>query len=101
MDNFTSNQAVLYTNGSWKNIEKNAPEEIATSLTVNGDNWLTFMCSPFQIEDLAVGFLFNEHIIRTKNEIVQIHVCENLSNVDIWLDHSVESPKELETDIWL
>ena len=94
MDNFTSNQAVMYTNGAWKNIEKNAPEEIATTLTVNGNTWLTFMCSPFQIEDLAVGFLFNEHIIQTKNEIVQIRVCENLSNVDIWLDHSVESPKE-------
>jgi FdhD protein len=94
MDNFTTNQTVMYNNGSWQNIDKNSPEEISTTLTVNGKQWLTFMCSPFQIEDLAVGFLFNEHIIQNINEIVQVWVCKNLSNVDIWLDHAADSPKD-------
>ena len=94
MDNFTTSQPAMYTNGSWKNIEKNSPEEISTTLTVNGRKWLTFMCSPFQIEELAVGFLFNEHIVQNRNEIVQVWVCKNLSNIDVWLEHPAEPPND-------
>lgn len=94
MDNSTFNQPVMYNNGSWKIIDKISPEEIAVSLTVNGTTWLTFMCSPFQIEDLAIGFLFNEHVIDQSDEIVQVWVCANQSNVDIWLEHAAHPPTD-------
>jgi len=67
--------------------------EQSVSLTVNGKVWLTFMCSPVDIEALAVGFLFNEKIINTMDEIKDIYVCEHRDNVDIWLDRTVEEPK--------
>lgn len=94
MDNFTQNRPIMYLNGQWKEIEQIAPEEIASDLYVNGQFWLTFMCSPFQIEELAIGFLYNEHIISSSNEIANVWVCKNNRTVDLWLNHSQEKPKE-------
>ncbi len=96
MDNFTlneMNQTIQYDNGNWNSVQQPAPDEIAVDLSVNGEFWLTFMCSPFQIEQLAIGFLFNEHIIFSNKDIASITTCENLKNVDVWLNFSVKKPE--------
>ncbi|NIV11518.1 MAG: formate dehydrogenase accessory sulfurtransferase FdhD [Aliifodinibius sp.] len=66
--------------------------EQSVSLTVNGKIWLSFMCSPVDLEALAVGFLYNEKIISSTEEIIDIYICEHRDNIDIWLDRSVEEP---------
>lgn len=68
--------------------------ETPVSLTVNGDVWLTFMCTPVDLEALAVGFLFNEGIIQSFDEVVQARVCAHGDNVDVWLNHSAEKPEK-------
>lgn len=67
--------------------------EQSVSLTVNGKVWISFMCSPVDIEALAVGFIYNEKIIQSMDEIADIYVCDHRDNVDIWLTRSVEEPK--------
>jgi len=67
--------------------------ESAVSLTVNGKLWLTFQCSPDDLEHLAVGFLFNEGFIHNMDEVESIHVCEKRDNVDIWLNHAAAKPE--------
>jgi FdhD protein len=67
--------------------------EKPVSLTVNGKVWLTFMCTPVQLEELAVGFLYNEYFIQSMDEVEQVHVCESKDLVDIWLTHSVDQPE--------
>jgi FdhD protein len=44
------------------------------------------------LEAMAVGFLFNEGIIETMNEVEDVRVCEHGDNVDVWLNRSVEQP---------
>ena len=66
--------------------------EAPVSLTVNGQVWLTFQCTPDQLEEMAVGFLFNEGFLRSMDEVVILHVCEQKDNVDVWLDHAVQKP---------
>jgi FdhD protein len=61
-------------------------------LTVNGEVWLRFHCSPENLENLAVGFLFNESFIESIDEITSITVCKSLDGVDIWLNHPCEKP---------
>lgn len=68
--------------------------EAPVSLTVNGEVWLTFMCTPVDLEALAVGFLFNEGIIRSFDDVVQARVCAHGDNVDVWLNHSAEKPEK-------
>lgn len=67
--------------------------EQSVSLTVNGKLWLTFMCTPINIEELAAGFLFNENVISSREEILDIYVCDHKDNVDVWLNKGVEEPK--------
>ena len=66
--------------------------ETPVSLTVNGDVWLSFMCTPIDLEAMAVGFLFNERLITTIDEIASIRLCSTGDNVDLWLNHQIEKP---------
>jgi FdhD protein len=67
--------------------------EQPVSLTVNGEVWLAFMCTPVDLEAMAVGFLYNEGLIHSSKEIVSVRACPSGENVDIWLDHSLDKPE--------
>jgi FdhD protein len=68
--------------------------ETPVSLTVNGEVWLTFMCTPVDLEALAVGFLYNEGLIESIDEVADVRLCPAGDNVDVWLLHSVEKPEK-------
>jgi FdhD protein len=76
----------------WESVDAETIVETPVSLTVNGLVWLTFMCTPIDLEAMAVGFLFNEGIIETMDEVEDVRVCEHGDNVDVWLNRSVEQP---------
>lgn len=76
----------------WESIDAETIVETPVSLTVNGQVWLTFMCTPVDLEAMAVGFLFNEGIIETMDEVEHVRPCEHGDNVDVWLNRSVEQP---------
>jgi len=77
----------------WKPYDVETIVETPVSLTVNGKVWLTFMCTPVNLEAMSVGFLYNEGIIESMEEVEDVHVCEHGDNVDVWLSHSVEQPQ--------
>ncbi|MHC1784901.1 MAG: formate dehydrogenase accessory sulfurtransferase FdhD [Anaerolineaceae bacterium] len=81
-----------FTTESIETVHSNIAVEASVSLTVNGLVWLTFQCTPEELEALAVGFLFNEGFIREMVEIENLHVCDQKDNVDVWLNHSVQKP---------
>jgi FdhD protein len=81
-----------YQNGSWERTEAEVILESAVALTVNGEGWLTFRCTPVDLEALAAGFLFNEGIIQKKEEIASIRVCEKGDHIDVWINHRTEKP---------
>ena len=92
----TPQKAIQYERYEFKKWEHHDAETIVetpVSLTVNGEVWLTFMCTPVNLEAMAVGFLFNEGIIEKMDEVVDVRVCEHGDNVDIWLNRAVEQPK--------
>jgi FdhD protein len=76
----------------WKSFDAETIVETPVSLTVNGEVWISFMCTPVNLEALAVGFLYNEGIIEKMDEVSDVRVCEHGDNVDVWLDHAVEQP---------
>lgn len=88
-------KAVHYDQYEFKKWESHDAETIVeapVSLTVNGQVWLTFMCTPVNLEAMAIGFLYNEGILETIEEVEDVRVCEHGDNVDVWLSHSVEQP---------
>src|SRR5512138_2913866 len=77
----------------WEPFEAETIVETPVSLTINGTAWLSFMCTPVDLEALAVGFLYNEGVIGSMREVVDVRLCEHGDNVDVWLDRSVEQPQ--------
>ena len=76
----------------WEHHNAETIVETPVSLTVNGKVWLSFMCTPVNLEALAVGFLYNEGIIEAMDEVADARVCEHGDNVDVWLNHEAEQP---------
>jgi FdhD protein len=76
----------------WEPQDARTIVETPVSLTVNGQVWLTFMCTPTDLEAMAVGFLYNEGIIDKMEEVADVRLCEHGDNVDVWLNRSVEQP---------
>jgi FdhD protein len=83
-----------YRSGRWEAIDRGVILEAPVSLTVNGEVWLTFMCTPTDLEFLAAGFLFNEGVIGSREEIASIRVCPTKDNIDVWLNHGADQPRQ-------
>ncbi len=79
-------------NGVWQKDLGRTPTEIPVLLTVNGNPWVEFMCTPEHLDALAVGFLFNEGLIDCAKDIAQSRVCPKGDNVDVWTSHPIEKP---------
>jgi len=86
-------QYVQFESGYLEKAEAEVITEVPVSLTVNGEFWLTFMCTPVDLEALAVGFLYNEGLISTKEEIASVYLCATGDNIDVWLYHPVQKPE--------
>jgi len=76
----------------WEHFNAETIVETPVSLTVNGQVWITFMCTPIHLEELAVGFLFNEGIVKSMDDVADVRLCEHGDNVDVWLNFDAEQP---------
>src|SRR5574340_366530 len=83
---------IKYSNHQLEDTTGGVITEANVGLTVNGEPWLNFMCTPTQLEALAIGFLFNEAVIDSIDEVEIIQLCEHGDNLDVWLNKPVEKP---------
>ncbi len=61
-------------------------------LNVNGEAWLTLICTPQALEALGVGFLYNEGILHSVEEIASCQISPDHDSIDITLHHPVHKP---------
>jgi FdhD protein len=61
---------------------------------VNGDRFLTLLCTPVKLEALVVGYLWMEMVIAEIGEIRSLEVSPVDGRVDVSLDHPVTLPTE-------
>lgn len=85
-------QYVQYSPERWSITRAEVIVETPVSLTINGVVWLTFMCTPVDLEALAVGFLYNEGVIDSMDAVALVRLCDAGDNVDVWLNHAAEKP---------
>ena len=85
-------QYLQFDTSNEKAIDGSTIVEAPVSLTINGEVWVSLMCTPVHLEALAVGFLFNEGMIDSMEEVSDVRVCEHGDNVDVWLTHTPEKP---------
>lgn len=70
-------------------IEGSVVEEALACISVNGEELATFMCTPTQLDAMALGFLYNEGVIDGLSDVRSWHVSKNNTCVDVWL-HSMD-----------
>jgi FdhD protein len=68
-------------------VEGYVVEESLACISVNGEEVATFMCSPRDLDKLALGFLYNEGLIASMDDVRAIHLAKNNACVDVWLHH--------------
>ncbi|MEW5868672.1 MAG: formate dehydrogenase accessory sulfurtransferase FdhD [Chloroflexota bacterium] len=93
MSNSNAHIQYLQVNSEgWHSEDAEVVVETPVSLTINGEVWLSLMCTPTDLEALAVGFIYNEGLIQSLDEVASVRVCPGGENIDIWVNHSLEKP---------
>jgi FdhD protein len=69
------------------------PTEAMVTLHVNGQALVRLVCTPTQLRDLALGFLFNEGLIEDLDDVAVAELCGDGEGVDVWLEHDIEMPE--------
>ncbi len=82
----------FYRNGTGQPAEGDLPVEEEVVLAVNGQDLVVWMCTPSLLEELALGFLYNEGLIDGMGEVASVRVCGTGRCVDVWLHKDVEIP---------
>lgn len=67
-------------------------KEHMLELFINDEKWMTFICSPTNLEELALGFLWNENVISGLDQIQSMNLSPDLTKIDIKLDRIVTKP---------
>ena len=78
-----------------KEIEGEIVDETLACISLNGQEIGSFMCSPQDLDLLALGFLANEGIISSMSDVHHIHLARGGLCADVWLhDTSIQKPKK-------
>lgn len=81
-----------YDNGRWKHIPGAVTDESLLRLHVNGQEVATIMCTPHEQDELALGFLRAEGLLRSLADVRRLVVCPNGTCVEVWLTHDLDLP---------
>lgn len=85
-------QYIEITGSDSQVIDGGVIDEVLVSIYVNVEEIATVMCSPIDEDALAIGFLYNEHLIETIEDIAHLQMNVSRSVVDIFLQHSDFEP---------
>lgn len=77
----------------WQTVEDEVIEEVSLCLQVNGQPWFGMMCSPLLQRELAVGFLFNEGIIDSLDQVAEVTLNQAESCAEVWLNFNIDRPQ--------
>src|SRR6059036_1010336 len=61
---------------------------------VNGERFLTLLCSPFMLEPLVLGYLWMEKIIAGLDDVAGLQISEVDGRADVTLRQPVSLPTE-------
>lgn len=57
---------IKYENGSVSSLEDTVVKEYALTIILDGEEFITLLCTPSSLDCLTVGFLLSESIIKSK-----------------------------------
>jgi FdhD protein len=78
-------QFIRFEGGCAVRSEGGVVREALVRLHVNGRELVRMMCTPEQLDDLALGFLRSEGLIQEMADVRLLVVCPSQTCVDVWL----------------
>ncbi|SES40090.1 formate dehydrogenase accessory sulfurtransferase FdhD [Salipaludibacillus aurantiacus] len=79
---------ISYEKNQFSEKEDVIAAESPLTILVNGEEFATLLCTPSYVEELAVGFLASEGMIRTMDDIKSLSVIEEKGFVYVQLYHT-------------
>lgn len=67
---------IKYDNGMVLPLEDMVVKEYALTIMLDGEEFITLLCTPSSLDCLTVGFLLSESIIKSKSDIKRIRIDE-------------------------
>jgi FdhD protein len=71
----------IYSNGSTEQTNDNVITEQPVTIMIDRVGSFTVMCTPSDIEALAIGFIFSEGMINTIDDVIETYTKPELPNV--------------------
>ena len=94
MDSVTRLPIQRITAGGRIETEDTVVRELPLTIFLNGKELITLLCSPLALDALAVGFLFSEGIIKSRDEIAEVAVDAEGGMV------RVSTTADIELNLW-
>jgi FdhD protein len=67
---------IKYDNGTVSSVEDMVVKEYALTVILDGEEFITLLCTPSSLDCLTVGFLLSESIIKSKADIKRVRIDE-------------------------
>ena len=80
--------------GRFQEVKAEVVREQPVTVYVNGERFLTLLCSPFDLEPLVLGYLWMEKVIAGLDEVASLSVSEVDGRADVTLTRPVTLPTE-------
>ena len=80
--------------GRLDEVKGDVVREQPLTVYVDGERFLTLLCSPFQLEPLVLGYLWMEKVIAGLDEVAGLQISEVDGRADVTLRHPVTLPTE-------
>ncbi len=80
--------------GRLREVKGDVVGEQPLTVFVNGQKFITLLCSPAKLDRLVVGYLWLEKVIASVEEIRRLRVSEVDGRADVELTREVELPRE-------
>ena len=85
-----------FEDGRWEMLDGQVASEELVRLHVNGRELTRWMCTPQELDWLALGFLYSEGIISSMADVRLVKVCPSRTCVEVWLrDAHFEPPSRV------
>jgi FdhD protein len=74
---------IKYENGAISSVADKVVKEYALTIMLDGEEFITLLCTPSSLDCLAVGFLLSESVIKSKDDIERIRMDEEKGIVEV------------------
>src|SRR3989441_12768529 len=85
---------VTVRGGRVSEVAAEVVREQPLTIHVNGEKFLTLLCSPMMLEALVVGYLWMEKVVGDVEEIARVEISPVDGRADVTLTHPVTLPTE-------